>query len=181
MAARKSRSTVRRPAPAFSTCLYLCRNSGAHARRGGGRFIARLLGLAGPRRQGGVDGVGFIAEPQAGDAGGRHHGRRIFQPGDAMRHLAWRQIARVDAQFGGQLATKHFEGGALAELCLDLHALPPQLDLEARLSRLTRWVLEAEQRQLPYALQLGGLRFAPALGDLSRGTLRIAEIGRAHV
>lgn len=131
---------------------------------------ARLLVYPFPE----TDAPALPLQGEARDDGVGHAGQddfagiRSYQPGDAMRHLAWRQIARVDAQFGGQLATKHFEGGALAELCLDLHALPPQLDLEARLSRLTRWVLEAEQRQLPYALQLGGLRFAPALGDAHR-------------
>jgi uncharacterized protein (DUF58 family) len=82
-------------------------------------------------------------------------GVRPYQPGDPLRRLAWRQIARLDPRDGGQLATKHFEGGARAELVLDFAALPPQLDLELRLSRLTRWVLEAESRALPYAFRLG--------------------------
>ena len=86
-------------------------------------------------------------------------GVRPYQPGDAMRRLAWRQIARLDPAEGGQLATKHFEGGARDELVLDLAALPVQLDLEARLSRLTRWVLEAESHALPYAFRLGADRY----------------------
>ena len=85
-------------------------------------------------------------------------GVRPYQPGDSMRRLAWRQIARLDPNDGGQLATKHFEGGARDELVLDLAALPVQLDLETRLSRLTRWVLEAESRALPYAFRLGADR-----------------------
>ena len=91
-------------------------------------------------------------------------GIRSYQPGDALRHLAWRQIARLDPALGGQLATKHFEGGAIEELVLDFDAMPRILDLELRLSRMTRWVLEAEQRALPYAFRLGGQSFAPALG-----------------
>ena len=82
-------------------------------------------------------------------------GVRPYQPGDPLRRLAWRQIARLDPLDGGQLATKHFEGGARTELVLDLAAMHPQLDLELRLSRLTRWVLEAESRALPYAFRLG--------------------------
>ncbi len=39
-----------------------------------------------------------------------------YQAGDAMRQLAWRQIARLDPAIGGQLVTKHFEGGAASEL-----------------------------------------------------------------
>jgi uncharacterized protein (DUF58 family) len=95
-------------------------------------------------------------------------GIRSYQPGDPMRHLAWRQIARLDPAFGGQLATKHFEGGASDELVLDFGALPPQLDLELRLSRMARWVLEAEQRALPYGFRLGGQAFEPALGAAHR-------------
>lgn len=95
-------------------------------------------------------------------------GIRSYQAGDQMRHLAWRQIARFDPALGGQLVTKHFEGGALAELLLDFAALPPQLDVELRLARLTRWVLEAEQRQLPYAFRLGQHQFPAALGEAHR-------------
>jgi uncharacterized protein (DUF58 family) len=95
-------------------------------------------------------------------------GIRSYQPGDPMRHLAWRQIARVEPALGGQLATKHFEGGAVADILLDFTSLPPSLDIEARLSRLARWVLEAEARALPYALDVGGRRLGPALGDAHR-------------
>jgi len=91
-------------------------------------------------------------------------GVRSYQPGDPMRHLAWRQIARLDPALGGRLLTRQFEGGAVDELLLDFDALSPQLDLELRLSRMTRWVLEAEQRALPYAFRMGRLEFAAALG-----------------
>lgn len=91
-------------------------------------------------------------------------GVRAYQPGDPLRRLAWRQIARLDPGEGGQLATKHFEGGAREELVLDLAALPPRDDLELRLSRLTRWVLEAEGRALPYAFRLGAQAFDAGLG-----------------
>jgi uncharacterized protein (DUF58 family) len=92
-------------------------------------------------------------------------GIRSYQPGDPMRHLAWRQIARHDPALGGQLVTKHFDGGAVAELCLDFAELPPRMDLEQKLSRMTRWVLEAEQRALPYTFRLAQHAYGPALGD----------------
>jgi uncharacterized protein (DUF58 family) len=91
-------------------------------------------------------------------------GVRSYQPGDSLRQLAWRQIARLDLDLGGQLATKHFEGGAAEQLVLDFALLPPQLDLELRLSRMARWVLDGEQRALPYAFQLGAQHFDSALG-----------------
>ncbi|MGX4641750.1 DUF58 domain-containing protein [Massilia sp. SYSU DXS3249] len=104
-----------------------------------------------------------------GDAGGRageddFAGVRPYQPGDPLRRLAWRQIARLDPLDGGQLATKHFEGGARDELVFDLAQLPPQLDLELRLSRMTRWVLDAEGRALPYAFRLGDASYPAASG-----------------
>jgi uncharacterized protein (DUF58 family) len=95
-------------------------------------------------------------------------GVRSYQPGDQLRHLAWRQIARLDPALGGQLATKHFEGGALDELVLDFATLPSNLDLELRLARMARWVLEAEQRALPYAFRLGTVAYDAALGAAHR-------------
>ena len=91
-------------------------------------------------------------------------GVRNYQAGDSPRQLAWRQIARLDPSIGGALVSKHFEGGGGDELVLDFDALPATLDLELRLSRMTRWVLEAEGRALPYAFRLGALRFDAALG-----------------
>lgn len=95
-------------------------------------------------------------------------GIRPYQPGDPMRHLAWRQIARHDPALGGQLVTKHFEGGAVAGLRLDFAALPELLGVEQRLSRMTCWVLEAERRALPYSVLLGGRELGPALGGAHR-------------
>jgi uncharacterized protein (DUF58 family) len=95
-------------------------------------------------------------------------GIRSYQPGDPMRHLAWRQIARLGPADGGQLVTKHFDGGAVAELLLDFSELSPLLDIELRLARMTQWVLDAEGRALPYAFRLGHLHYPAALGDAHR-------------
>ncbi|MBV7536033.1 DUF58 domain-containing protein [Duganella sp. sic0402] len=92
-------------------------------------------------------------------------GIRAYQAGDPLRHLAWRQIARHDPALGGQLVSKHFEGGAVAELALDFAALPPQLPLEQKLSRMARWVLMAEQGAVPYRFRLAQHDYGPALGD----------------
>jgi uncharacterized protein (DUF58 family) len=91
-------------------------------------------------------------------------GIRAYQAGDSMKHLAWRQIARVDLEHGGALVTKHFEGGSGSDLCLDFAKLPRAMDLDARLSRMTRWVLDAEARGLPYSFRLGEIAFDTALG-----------------
>ncbi len=91
-------------------------------------------------------------------------GVRAYQPGDPMKHLAWRQIARVDVSDGGNLVTKHFEGGTKGDLCLDFAQLPYRMDVELRLSRMARWVLEAEQQGIPYAFKLGGDHFVASIG-----------------
>jgi uncharacterized protein (DUF58 family) len=117
------------------------------------------------------------ALPSAGAASEDGHGTvgldnfagiRAYQPGDALRHLAWRQIARHDPALGGQLVAKHFEGGAVAELGLDFAALPAALGLEQKLSRMAAWVLEAERRALPYRFRLAQHDYGPALGDAHR-------------
>lgn len=95
-------------------------------------------------------------------------GVRGYRPGDPIKHLAWRQIARLDPALGGALVTKQFDGGAASELSLDFAALPPTLELERKLSRLTRWVLEADARQLAYAFRLGSLALPAASGAAQR-------------
>jgi uncharacterized protein (DUF58 family) len=91
-------------------------------------------------------------------------GVRAYQSGDPLKHLAWRQIARLDTGEDAPLITKHFEGGAASELLFDFSALPPYLDTEEKLSRMTRWLLEAEARGLPYAFRLGDIAYDSALG-----------------
>lgn len=108
---------------------------------------------------------GAAAEDGHGHAGHDDFaGIRSYQPGDPMRHLAWRQIARLDPELGGQLVTKHFEGGAVEELVLDFDAMPASVDVELRLSRMTRWVLDAEQRALPYAFRMNRQTFPASVG-----------------
>jgi uncharacterized protein (DUF58 family) len=108
-------------------------------------------------------------------------GIRAYQAGDSMKRLAWRQIARLDTELGGVLVSKHFEGGSNSELRLDFSALPPHLNLEKRLSRMTRWVIEAEARGLPYAFRLGDIFFPVSLGPAHQeGCLRaLALYGKA--
>ncbi|GAC1425882.1 MAG: DUF58 domain-containing protein [Burkholderiaceae bacterium] len=91
-------------------------------------------------------------------------GVRAYRLGDSIRQMAWRQIARMDPESGGALVTKQFEGGSAGDLMLDFNTLPRVLELDLRLSRMTRWVLEAESRSLAYAFRLGSLRLEAALG-----------------
>jgi uncharacterized protein (DUF58 family) len=63
--------------------------------------------------------------------------------------IAWRLSARSD-----ELSVKQFEAQGGGELLLDFAALPAHLDLEQRLSRLARWVLDADAAHMHYALRL---------------------------
>jgi len=83
-------------------------------------------------------------------------GLRSYRPGDSLRHIHWKAAAHSD-----NLYTKEFGGDRCEQLWLDWDQLP-QLDTEARLSRLTRWVVDASQTTLHYGLRLPGTSFAPA-------------------
>ena len=84
------------------------------------------------------------------------HGLRPHLATDSPRHIAWKVYARE-----GPLMVKEFAGGDDGEIILDWAALPPALDTESRLSRLTAWVCEASRLGLGYSLRLPG-RLIPA-------------------
>lgn len=103
---------------------------------------------------------------RAGD--GELAGIRNYHPGDSAHQMAWRQMARLDPRLGGPLLSKELARTPQASVALDFDRLPAQLDLERKLSRLTHWVLQAEQRALPYAFRLGPTLRPPALGPAHR-------------
>lgn len=86
-------------------------------------------------------------------------GLRDYQAGDPSRIIAWKVVARTD-----EMVSKTFADHRSEELILDFHGLQG-LDTERRLSRLARWVLEADQKRLKYALSMPGETIGPAAGD----------------
>lgn len=90
-------------------------------------------------------------------------GLRTYHPGDSPRRIAWKAAARSDT-----FLTKQFSGSAAAELWLDFADIPDALGLEAKLSRLARWVIEAESGGLRFGLRLPGLELEPAAGAAQR-------------
>ena len=86
-------------------------------------------------------------------------GLRPYQAGDSLRRIAWKADAREQG-----LLTKLFTGRAETHLWFDWSALPAELDTEARLSRLSRWVLDADQLDHAYGLRLPGIAIDPATG-----------------
>lgn len=89
-------------------------------------------------------------------------GLREYRPGDSPRHIAWKAVAR-----GEEMLTKEFSGEADGRLWLDWGGLDP-LGQEDRLSRLTRWVMEADAAGMAYGLRLPDAEYGPAQGEAHR-------------
>jgi uncharacterized protein (DUF58 family) len=109
-----------------------------------------------------------VSEAQAGQGlrtGVGHEdfsGLRTYHSGDSLRHVAWKAVAREQG-----MLTKQFSGEARQEVWLDWGALPG-MTAEARLSRLTRWVLDADAANQHYGLRLPGRVLAPETGTEHR-------------
>jgi uncharacterized protein (DUF58 family) len=102
----------------------------------------------------GRQGEARTPKPQGED----WQGLREFRAGDPMRLVAWKASAREQ-----RLLVKEFAEPRGGEVVLDWTGLGA-LDPEARISRLTRWVLMAESEQRPYRLVLPHQSFGPGLG-----------------
>ena len=102
---------------------------------------------------GGGDGAGLAS------SGDEFAGVRPYSPGDPQKMIAWRLAARSD-----ELTVKQFEAQGGGDLLLDFDALPRHLDVEQRLSRLARWVLDADAAHANYALKLPGTMVFPGSG-----------------
>ncbi|MFO7592530.1 MAG: DUF58 domain-containing protein [Pseudomonadota bacterium] len=87
---------------------------------------------------------------------------RTYHPGDSLRHVHWKALAREQG-----LMTKEFGGGITEELWLEWERLG-NLGHEARLSRLCRQVLEADRLGLAYGLRLPGIELPIGHGDSHR-------------
>ena len=85
-------------------------------------------------------------------------GLRSYQRGDTPRSIHWKSFPKLQVPM-----VKQFQETLDCEFWLDWSELP-DLDAEARLSQLARWVLEAEGKHLSYGLRLPGTRIAPSRG-----------------
>ena len=103
-----------------------------------------------------VEGTGGVASGAGVDD---FEGLRGYVPGDSLRHIAWKAAARSDT-----LPVKTFHGETRKELWLDWQAVHAE-GIEARLSQLCRWLLQAETEGLDYGLRLPGLSLPPASGE----------------
>ena len=124
-----------------------------------------LEGIAFPSPEPSVPPLPFVSGGPDAFAHGRFGdtdlaGLRDYQRGDPPQHVAWKAVAR-----GGGWYSKAFDGtGGGGPIDLDYAALPASLSREARLSRLTAWVLAAERVARPFALRLPGTALAAGQG-----------------
>ncbi|MEM1058346.1 MAG: DUF58 domain-containing protein [Verrucomicrobiota bacterium] len=92
-------------------------------------------------------------------------GVRAYRPGEPQRHIDWKAVAR-----GLPLMVKQFTGGGSGRLWFPWQALDG-LDMEARLSQLTYWIIQADEQNLEYGLILPDRRFEPGRGTEHRHEL----------
>lgn len=95
-------------------------------------------------------GSGEQAQTRLHPAGDDVHHLRGYRPGDARRAIAWKPSARRD-----MLLVREYEQPLGADVMLDWRQLG-YLGYEARISRLARWIDEAERDGRRYRLCLPG-------------------------
>jgi uncharacterized protein (DUF58 family) len=76
--------------------------------------------------------------------------------------VAWKAYAR-----SGELLSKQFAGADTSSQWFDFDRVDAG-DSEARLSVLTRWIVDADRTQRDFGLRIPGLEIPPAHGDAHR-------------
>ena len=95
-------------------------------------------------------------------ASGEFDGVRAYQRGDPMKLVVWKKYART-----GELVSRDTQQVQRQALWLD-HARTGPLAPEARLARLTAWVLAADAQGLDWGLRLPGLEVPTGGGAAHR-------------
>ncbi len=124
-----------------------------------------------PLPMGGGEGGRWRDTPEAGVDDFR--GFRDYHPGDSLRHIHWKALARDEV-----LRVKQFALPQSETLWLSWEDTPGA-DTEQRLSRLCRWVVDAQRLGLPFGLRLPDGDLPPALdaGHVQRALTRLALFG----
>jgi len=113
-------------------------------------------------------------EPRAGGTGSapshgldEFEGVRAYRRGDPLQRVVWKKAAQALASGSDALVSRDAQQSQRHELWLD-PALTGLADPEARLSRLTAWVLQADRLGLDYGLRLPGAEIAQGNGPAQR-------------
>jgi len=111
-------------------------------------------------------GTGDAASARQAQGGTDFSGVRSYRRGDSLKQILWRKSALALDQ-GLAPWVRETEAPLARDLWLDWRDTTGR-DVEARLSRLTAWVLAAERLNQPYGLRLAGHEAAPSLGAAHR-------------
>ena len=94
-------------------------------------------------------------------------GLRSYQPGDPLRSIDWKSLARQPPSLA-QLQVKQFAEAEADTLWLDWQSLPASWHPERRLSQLARWVIDADAAGRRYGLRLPRFSREPGGGEAHR-------------
>ena len=101
-------------------------------------------------------------------------GLRPYTPGDPTRAIAWKTLAKEQ-----ELMIKRFQGNALARVWLSWQGVSALTNVEARLSQLTKWTLQASRAGTTFGLEIPGTRIefghGPAHRDQCLAALALFE------
>ena len=89
-------------------------------------------------------------------------GLRGYQRGDTLRSIHWKSLPKSDTPM-----VKQFSETVEQALWLTWDTIP-LADVEARLSQLVRWILDAEADGRAYGLRLPGINIPPGHGETHR-------------
>lgn len=109
-----------------------------------------------------------LASGEAGASGQSRSGQdefsglRNYQRGDALRSIHWKSLPKTAVPM-----VKQFSESVAHSVWLDWN-LTPGHGTEEKLSRLCRWVLDADAEGRVYGLDLPGIRIAPGQGESHR-------------
>lgn len=96
-------------------------------------------------------------------SGGEFDGVRAYRRGDPMRQVVWKKVAK-----SGEMVSRDTSSSASRELWLEYQQASALADNEARLSRLSAWVLTAERLGASFGLRLPGVEIACGSGEAQR-------------
>jgi uncharacterized protein (DUF58 family) len=117
-----------------------------------------------PQGQQQIPAQAAVGSTGGGSAAGDEEfaGLRAYVPGMPLKHMAWKVVAA-----GREAAVRSYSGMAAQAEWLDWLALA-ELETEARLSQLCRWVLDADASGRSYGLRLPHTELGPASGNAHR-------------
>lgn len=97
---------------------------------------------------------------------GEFEGIRQYRRGDPLKGVAWKRSAQAMAS-GGELVSRDSSLQAQQQLWLDWQGCG-SVDVEARLSRLAAWIVDADRRDAAWGMSLPGRDIAMGQGDAHR-------------